>query len=105
MGVRTSLLRLLLVCCATLVTAAGVAIGGVISLVGLIVPHMARFIVGPNYRYLIPASIVMGATFLLVVDDLTRILFFSEIPIGIITSILGAPLFLYLLLRSRKGWV
>jgi iron complex transport system permease protein len=105
MGVRTGLLRLLLVCCATLVTAAGVAIGGVISLVGLIVPHMARFIVGPNYRYLIPASIVMGATFLLVVDDLTRVLFLSEIPIGIVTSILGAPLFLYLLLRSRKGWV
>jgi iron complex transport system permease protein len=82
-----------------------VAIGGVISLVGLIVPHMARFVVGPNYRYLIPASIVMGAAFLLAVDDLTRILFLSEIPIGIVTSILGAPLFLYLLLRSRKGWV
>lgn len=105
MGVRTGLLRFFLVCCATLVTAAGVAIGGVISLVGLIVPHMARFVVGPNYRYLIPASIVMGAAFLLAVDDLTRILFLSEIPIGIVTSILGAPLFLYLLLRSRKGWV
>jgi iron complex transport system permease protein len=105
MGVRTNLLRFFLVCFATLVTAAGVAIGGVISLVGLIVPHMARFVVGPNYRYLIPASIVMGAAFLLAVDDLTRILFLSEIPIGIVTSILGAPLFLYLLLRSRKGWV
>lgn len=104
-GVRAGLLRFLLVCCATLVTAAGVAVGGVIALVGLIVPHMARFVVGPNYRYLIPASIILGAVFLLVVDDLTRVLFLTEIPIGIVTSILGAPLFLYLLLRSRKGWV
>ena len=105
LGVRTNLMRIAIVCCATLATAAGVAIGGVIALVGLIVPHMARLIVGPNYRYLIPASILMGAAFLLCVDDLTRILFLTEIPIGIVTSILGAPLFLYLLLRSRKGWV
>jgi iron complex transport system permease protein len=105
MGVSTGLLRLAIVCCATLVTAASVAIGGIISLVGLIVPHMARFVVGPNYRYLIPASILLGAAFLLAVDDLTRVFFLTEIPIGIVTSILGAPLFLYLLLRSRKGWV
>lgn len=105
MGVRTGLLRLAIICCATLATAAGVAIGGVIALVGLIVPHMARLIFGPNFRYLIPASILMGAAFLLAIDDLTRVLFITEIPIGIVTSLLGAPLFLYLLLRSRKGWV
>jgi len=105
LGVQTQTIRIVIICCATLVTAAGVAIGGIISLVGLIVPHMARLIVGPNYHYLIPASILLGAAFLLCVDDLTRILFLTEIPIGIVTSILGAPLFLYLLLRSRKGLV
>ena len=105
LGLSTNLLRIAIVGCATLATAAGVAIGGVIALVGLIVPHMARFIVGPNYRYLIPASALLGAAFLLCVDDLTRMLFVTEVPIGIVTSILGSPVFLYLLLRSRKGWV
>jgi len=105
LGIRTSLLRFVIICCATLMTAAAVSISGVIALVGLIVPHMARLLVGANYRYLIPTSIVLGAAFLLGVDDLTRVMFVTEIPIGIVTSIIGSPIFLYLLLRTRKGWV
>ncbi len=68
-------------------------------------PHLARLLVGPNYRYLIPVSTLLGASFLLVVDDLSRMLSVTEIPTGIVTSILGAPLFLYLLFHTRKGWV
>jgi iron complex transport system permease protein len=105
LGVRTRMLRFAIICCATLMTAAAVSIGGVIALVGLIVPHMARLLLGANYRYLIPASIVLGSMFLLAVDDITRVLFVTEIPIGIVTSIIGAPIFLYLLFNTRKGWV
>ena len=105
MGVPTQALRLAVIVCATLMTAAAVSISGIIGLVGLIVPHLARLLVGPDYRYLIPASTLLGASFLLAVDDLTRMLFVAEIPIGIVTSILGAPLFLYMLFNMRKGWV
>jgi iron complex transport system permease protein len=105
MGVETQLLRLGVIACATLMTAAAVSVSGVIALVGLIVPHLARLLVGPNYRYLIPVSTLLGASFLLVVDDLSRMLSVTEIPTGIVTSILGAPLFLYLLFHTRKGWV
>jgi len=105
LGVRTSVMQFAIICCATLMTAAAVSISGVISLVGLIVPHLARLIVGPNYKYLIPASLILGASFLLCVDDLIRVLFVTEIPTGIVTSIIGAPIFLYLLFNARKGWV
>lgn len=105
MGVRTGALRFTVVVCATLMTAAAVSISGVIGLVGLIVPHLARLLVGPNYTHLVPVSIVLGALFLLGVDDLARVMFAVEIPLGIVTSIIGAPFFLFLLFNTRKGWV
>ena len=105
LGARTRPLRLTVIVCATLMTAAAVSISGVIGLVGLVVPHLARLLVGPNYTQLIPVSIVLGALFLLGVDDLARVLFAVEIPLGIVTSIIGAPFFLFLLLNTRKGWV
>jgi iron complex transport system permease protein len=104
LGVNTGALRFWVIVCATLMTASAVSISGTIGLVGLIVPHLARLIVGPNYKALLPMSIVMGALFLLGVDDLARTMQSSEIPLGIITSIVGAPIFLYLLLSNRGGW-
>jgi len=75
-----------------------------IGWVGLIIPHLARLIVGPNYKILLPASALMGATFLLLVDDIARTVFITEIPLGILTAIIGAPFFLYLLYRGRSTW-
>jgi iron complex transport system permease protein len=104
LGLETGRLRFSVIVCATLVTAAAVAIAGVIGLVGLIVPHLARMLVGPDHRILLPASALLGAAFLLLVDNLARALFEVEVPLGIVTSIIGAPFFLYLINRSRKGW-
>ncbi|MDF2873524.1 MAG: putative transporter permease protein [Sporomusa sp.] len=104
LGVNTVRLRIIVVVCATMVTASAVAISGVIGLVGLVVPHLSRLLVGPNYKILLPVSIVMGSIFMLLVDDLARTMFSVEVPLGILTSIIGAPFFLYLLLHTRKGW-
>jgi len=81
-----------------------VAVSGVIGLVGLAVPHMARMIVGPENRRLLPAAVALGAAFLLVVDDAARSLFAFELPIGIFTTLLGAPVFVWLMGRARVGW-
>lgn len=104
LGLETGRLRLVIILCATMVTAAAVAIAGIIGLVGLIVPHLARMLVGPDHRVLLPVSTIMGAGFLLAVDNLARSLFEVEVPLGIVTSIIGAPFFLYLLNRTRKAW-
>jgi len=104
LGLETGRLRFIIILAATLVTAAAVALAGIIGLVGLIVPHLARMLVGPDHRTLLPVSTLLGAAFLLGVDNLARSLFEVEVPLGIVTSIIGAPFFLYLLNRSRKGW-
>lgn len=103
LGIHTGRLRLLVILCATLMTAAAVSISGVIGLVGLVVPHFSRLLVGANYSTLLPASILMGGIYLLLVDDLARTLFAVEIPLGIITAIIGAPFFIYLLANSRRS--
>ncbi len=105
LGLDTGRLRIVVILCATLMTAASVSVSGMIGWVGLIVPHLARVVVGPNYRELLPASILIGSAYLLLVDDLARGLASAEIPLGILTSIIGAPFFLYLLLHARRGWV
>lgn len=104
LGVNVKNMRLAIIVCATLVTSAAVSISGVIGWVGLVVPHISRMIVGPNYDRLLPMSIVIGASFMLVVDDLARTVTATEIPLGIITSLVGAPLFALLLQRGRMGW-
>ncbi len=101
LGVNARKLRLIIVLCASLITAAAVSVSGIIGWVGLVVPHMARRLVGSNYRYLMPASMLLGATFLPVVDDVARSMASSEIPIGILTAFIGAPFFLYLI--TAKG--
>jgi iron complex transport system permease protein len=104
LGLETSRLRIFLIVCSTLLTAASVSISGMIGWVGLIVPHLARMLVGPNYNILLPVSALLGGIFLLIVDNVARCAFAVEVPIGILTSIIGAPFFVYLLIKGKKGW-
>jgi iron complex transport system permease protein len=84
--------------------AAAAATSGLIGFVGLIVPHMTRLLIGPDHRWLLPASALAGAVTLVVADGLARSLLSpSEVPVGVITAFFGAPLFLYLLRRRRRG--
>lgn len=76
-----------------------------IGWVGLIVPHIARMISGPDYTKMLPCSVLTGAIFLLIMDDLSRCLFAREIPLGVLTVIIGAPFFLYLLFRGKKSFM
>jgi hmuU protein len=105
MGVNVKFYSLIIICASTLLTASSVAFCGIIGWVGLIVPHIARSIVGANFNVLLPASMLVGALFLLVVDTIARCAMASEIPLGIITSLIGAPVFIYLLYQSKKGWL
>lgn len=100
MGVNTRLLRLLVILCATLATAASVSISGMIGWVGLVIPHICRLLVGQDAQRLLPCSMLLGASFLMLVDDLARCLAASEIPLGILTAFVGAPLFLYLIVKG-----
>lgn len=102
MGVNARLVRLLVMVAATLVTASSVAVSGMIGWVGLVIPHLCRMLVGCDYRKLLPASMVMGAGFLLLVDDVARVVTTMEIPIGILTAFVGAPFFLYLITKGRR---
>ena len=102
MGVDTKHLRLIIIVCATLMTAAAVSVSGMIGWVGLVIPHFCRLLFGFDYRRLIPASALMGASFLLLTDDLARILTAAELPLGILTGIVGAPVFLYLIITGGK---
>ncbi len=104
LGVNTRMVTLLVILGATLVTASSVAIAGVIGYVGLVVPHLARAIVGPNYKVLLPASMVIGSAFLLVVDILSRMIYATEIPIGVLASVLGVPFFVFIYRKNLKGW-
>lgn len=100
LGVQVGRLRLLLVACATLGTAAAVSLAGIIGWVGLVVPHVARLLVGPNFVRLLPASVLLGAGFVVAADTLARTATRIELPLGILTALVGAPFFLYLLART-----
>jgi iron complex transport system permease protein len=104
LGVDVTKLRATIIGAATLATAAVVAISGVIGWIGLLIPHMARMLVGPQFARLLPASALMGATFLVLVDMLARTIARIETPIGILTAIIGAPVFIWLLQRTRRAW-
>ena len=99
-GVSAVKIRLIVVVCATLVTAASVSVSGMIGWVGLVIPHLTRRLVGDNYRHLMPASMLFGAIFLLIIDNVSRNLLATEIPIGILTAFIGAPFFIYLITRE-----
>ena len=103
LGVNVAALRVTCIVCATLLTASSVAISGVIGWVGLIMPHLVRFIAGPDNRIVVPLSVILGGAFLMLVDTACRTVTPSEIPLGILTSVIGAPLFFIILLRSQRG--
>jgi len=103
LGMRLSRFQPLIVACATLLTASTVAICGMVGWVGLLVPNIARLLVGSRFERLLPAAIFLGATFVLLVDDVSRTLFASEIPLGILFSLLGAPFLLFMLGRYKVG--
>lgn len=102
LGVNTRLLRSVAIGASTLMTASAVAVSGQIGWVGLIVPHMARRITGSNATYSLPASMLFGATFLIIVDNVSRTATTAEIPIGVLTAFIGAPFFLYLILKENR---
>ncbi len=104
LGVDPKRLRVLFVAAATLMTASVVAISGVVGWVGLVMPHIARLAVGPNFNRLLPAAMLMGAGYMLIVDTLARTMAETETPLGILTAFLGAPVFLWLLASGRRGW-
>lgn len=103
MGINVVRLRLVLVVSATLVTAAAVSIAGIVGWIGLVIPHAARLLVGPEFSRLLPASGVLGAAFLVAADTLARSIVAIELPLGIITAIVGAPVFLWLLASSGRS--
>lgn len=104
LGVPVTTIRLVTIVTATLISALTVSLAGMIGWVGLIVPHIARLLVGPDNARLLPAAAGLGAAFLLFADGLARNLFTIELPIGIVTELLGIPVFLIVLRRVRRGW-
>ena len=104
LGLNPSRVRLLIIMGCTLLTSAAVSVSGVIGWIGLVIPHMTRMVVGPDNRILIPASLSFGASFLLLIDNISRAVISIEIPIGILTAIIGVPIFLYLLKKGYSEW-
>lgn len=105
MGINAKNIRIIMIVCSTLMTSASVAAAGMIGWVGLIIPHLARMIAGPNYKTLLPCSVLLGAIYMLCIDNVSRVLFPVEIPLGILSSLFGAPFFIYLLIKGKKGWI
>jgi iron complex transport system permease protein len=104
LGVATGPLRIAIVAAATLVTSASVATAGIIGWVGLVVPHVARTLAGPDFARLIPAAALLGGGFLLLIDTLARTGAAIEIPLGILTALVGTPFFIWLLTSVAKTW-
>lgn len=105
LGVEIEKVKRILLVSGALMTAAAVSISGLIGFVGLIIPHVTRVLIGPDHRVLLPTSAVVGASFLMVCDAVSRVIMGSgEAPVGIITALTGAPFFIYLLRRKRKGY-
>ena len=104
LGVATGWLRTAIIAAATLVTSASVAAAGIIGWVGLVVPHLARSLVGPDFARLLPASAILGGGYLLLIDTLARTMAQVEIPLGILTAVIGTPFFIWLLASVQKTW-
>ncbi|MBY0269198.1 MAG: iron ABC transporter permease [Burkholderiales bacterium] len=104
LGVETRSIRLVVIIGATLMTSAAVAISGVIGWIGLVIPHFARLLTGPDFSRLLPVSVLLGAGFLVAVDTLARSIGNIEVPLGVLTAFIGTPLFLWQLAGARRGW-
>lgn len=104
LGVNVRFVRGVVIAAATLVTATAVSVSGVIGWIGLVIPHMARLLVGPRYDRVLPAAVLMGAAFLVLIDTVARTAARIEIPLGLLTALFGAPVFVWLLARGRRMW-
>lgn len=104
LGIEVGRTRFLVIAAATLITASVTALAGVVGWVGLVIPHIARMLVGPGFGRLLPTSVLIGAGYLLIVDTLARTVAQAEVPLGILTAVIGAPFFVWLLARGRRGW-
>ena len=104
LGINVKLIKAVVVVAATILTSSSVSLCGMIGWVGLVIPHLTRMVVGPDFKYLIPTSALVGAIYLLVIDDISRTVTQVEVPLGILTSLIGAPFFVYLLMKRKKGW-
>lgn len=102
MGIRVERLRITVIAVATLMTAAAVSISGIIGWIGLVIPHITRMLIGPKNAELLPAAFLIGGVFLLIVDGFSRTITSMEIPLGITTSLIGAPFFLFILMKTSK---
>jgi iron complex transport system permease protein len=105
LGIRTEVLKGFIIVCCTLLSASAVSVVGMVGWVGLVIPHIGRMLVGPDHKVLLPATLSIGACFLLIVDDITRAATGAEIPLGILTAIIGAPFFAYLIRKTKGGTI
>ena len=105
LGINSTALKAVVITASALITAASVSISGIIGWVGLVIPHIARIATGPDYRKLIPVSALLGAGYLILMDDISRSAVSVEIPIGILTAVIGAPIFAQIMRRSKPGWI
>jgi iron complex transport system permease protein len=103
LGIRTEVLKGFIIVCCTLLSASAVSVVGMVGWVGLVIPHIGRMLVGPDHKVLLPATLSIGACFLLIVDDIARAATRAEIPLGILTAIIGAPFFAYLIRKTKGG--
>ncbi|WP_069875696.1 iron ABC transporter permease [Fusibacter sp. 3D3] len=103
MGVNPDEMRLIVILASTIITAASVSVSGMIGWVGLVIPHLCRKVIGSDYKYLTPTCMIIGAIFMLGVDNISRNLLETEIPIGILTAFIGAPFFIYLIFRREDS--
>ncbi len=104
LGVNNELFKAIIIVCTTVISSTAVAFCGIIGWVGQVIPHFCRMIVGPDHKVLIPATMLVGAGYLIMIDNLCRLLTATEIPLGILTAVIGAPVFAYLLRKTRGGW-
>jgi iron complex transport system permease protein len=102
LGINTEALKAVIILSATIATASAVCISGIIGWIGIMIPHIGRLIVGPDHKYLLPISMVIGAAYLVAVDTIARTALTTEIPIGILTAVFGAPVFAFLLRKSQR---
>jgi len=103
LGVNTDLCRNIIIACTALATAGSVCMSGIIGWIGLVIPHIGRMIVGNDNRLLLPVCVAMGSTFLLIVDNIGRSITEGEIPLGVLTALIGGPFYIYILQRTKGG--
>lgn len=105
LGENPEKLRFIIIVITTVIIASSVSLSGIVGWVGLVVPHIARMLFGSDHKKLIPASLLLGSGYLLLIDDLSRTVVASELPIGILTALIGAPVFAFLLRKEKSGWM